>query len=106
MRVRFSSDRIQHSFHQIKIWSRLEIKIMEQPSNAAANNSSLPFPTLVEDEGGYHRTFTTAVLMLTLIVMAINISHYLHKIKFTYLGESAVYLLMGTHSESQPPVPI
>ncbi|KAI8587851.1 Sodium/hydrogen exchanger family-domain-containing protein [Geranomyces variabilis] len=42
-----------------------------------------------------HLLFIRAVLMLTLIAVAMNINVFLHKKKFHYLGETAVYILLG-----------
>ncbi|KNC99631.1 sodium/hydrogen exchanger 3 [Spizellomyces punctatus DAOM BR117] len=42
-----------------------------------------------------HQLFVRAILMLSLIAVAMNINVFLHKKKFHYLGETAVYILLG-----------
>ncbi|TPX61329.1 hypothetical protein PhCBS80983_g01218 [Powellomyces hirtus] len=42
-----------------------------------------------------HTLFVRVFLMLTLIAVAMNINVFLHKKKFHYLGETAVYILLG-----------
>ncbi|TPX65983.1 hypothetical protein SpCBS45565_g04793 [Spizellomyces sp. 'palustris'] len=42
-----------------------------------------------------HQLFIRAILMLSLIAVAMNINLFLHKKKFHYLGETAVYILLG-----------
>ncbi|KAJ3024064.1 Sodium/hydrogen exchanger 8 [Thoreauomyces humboldtii] len=42
-----------------------------------------------------HTLFVRAILMLVLIAVAMNINVFLHKKKFHYVGETAVYILLG-----------
>ncbi|KAI9104953.1 Sodium/hydrogen exchanger family-domain-containing protein [Phlyctochytrium arcticum] len=66
-------------------------------SDAHATSDGLPSgishgDTAAEEQ---HQLFIRAMLMLTLIVVAMNINVFLQKHKFHYLGETAVYILLG-----------
>lgn len=43
-----------------------------------------------------HITFLRAMMMLGLMTIAINLGHYCKRVKFHYLGESAIFMLLGT----------
>lgn len=44
---------------------------------------------------GFHETFVKAVLILILMMLAVNLAHLCKKLKFHYLGESAIFILFG-----------
>lgn len=52
-------------------------------------------PTAVVAGEEQHALFVSALLMLTLILVALNINRFLHARHFHYLSETAVYILLG-----------
>ena len=50
-------------------------------------------PTGIGEE--QHQLFVTALLMLILILIALNINRFLHSKNFHYISETAVYILLG-----------
>jgi hypothetical protein len=43
-----------------------------------------------------HTAFIAAFLLLVMIALALNLGHYLKHKNFTYLSETAIYILFGT----------
>jgi hypothetical protein len=46
-------------------------------------------------EGSQHALFIRVLLMLSLILISMNVNGLLHKIKFHYVSETAVTILLG-----------
>ncbi|KAJ1334417.1 sodium/hydrogen exchanger 3 [Batrachochytrium salamandrivorans] len=62
--------------------------------NLAGNDTAVChlIPTTV---AGEHDLFIRVLLMLFMITAALNLAHFLKHQNFTYLGESAVYIILG-----------
>ncbi|KAI8928896.1 Sodium/hydrogen exchanger family-domain-containing protein [Entophlyctis helioformis] len=65
-------------------------------NTTTSNTSTSPAHDACEvTEAGEHDIFIRVLLMLVMITAALNLAHYLHHKKFKYIGESAVYILLG-----------
>ncbi|KAJ3095960.1 Sodium/hydrogen exchanger 8 [Physocladia obscura] len=69
-----------------------EIHAAANTVEEVSTNSSAAANVLAESE---HALFIRAILMLSLILVSMNLNGILHKIKFHYLSETAVTILLG-----------
>lgn len=63
-------------------------------SDGSLNCTTLAAP----DHQASTSVFVTALLLLVMITLAMNLAHYLKHKKITYFGETAIYILFGTHA--------
>jgi hypothetical protein len=83
-------------FIRFDLFCPKRIEMGETVIDDSSHNSTVGGGTGTHSSAGHESTvFIASFLLLVMITLSMNLAHYLKHKKFSYLGETAIYIIFG-----------